>query len=173
MIKLCSVSKQCIDGYVILAEWLNGDTSVKQAEQTRGIQSPLHSLLTTGTHFTEQWPGFPQLASTQRPKSRFKCFLGLHKHHDMNTTWICENITLFSCLICSLKLENIKDEPWLMPKNNDYKHLLFSNFSRGCMCVNHWSQFAAQYSNSAMKAEDCSNQPHWGSAPPTRLRFPK
>lgn len=82
-----------MDSHVILAEWLNGDNSVKQAKQTRGIQSPLHSQLTA--HFTKQWPGFPQPASTQRPKSRFKCYLGLHKNHDiMYTTWICENITL-------------------------------------------------------------------------------
>lgn len=161
--------RSCDTGSVV--EW---GQQCEAGRQTRGIQSPLHSQLTTGTHFTEQWPGFPQPASTQRPKSHFKCFLGLHKHHDiMNTTWICENITLFSCLISSQKLENIKDEPWLIPKDHDYIYLLSSNYWQGCVCVNHRSQLVKQYSNSAMKAEDCSNQPHWGSASPTRLRFPK
>ncbi len=39
---------------MIQAEWLTGDNSVGPAVQAREIQSPLHSLLTTGTHFTEQ-----------------------------------------------------------------------------------------------------------------------
>ena len=70
------MSKICLkQHHMIQAERLSEDNSKDQAVQTREIQSPLHSLLTTGTHFTEQWPGFPQLASAQRPKSHFKCFL--------------------------------------------------------------------------------------------------
>lgn len=56
MIKQCFkfVLKQHKIHYRIQEEWLSGDNSVGQAVQTREIQSPLHSVLTTGTHFTEQ-----------------------------------------------------------------------------------------------------------------------
>lgn len=54
MIKQCLifVSKEHTDHHMIQAEWLSVDNS--RPSCTREIQSPLHSLLTKGAHFTEQ-----------------------------------------------------------------------------------------------------------------------
>ncbi len=115
--------KHDIVHHMIQAEWLSGDNSVDQAVQTREIQSLLHSLLTTGTHFTEQWPGFPKLASTLRPRSRCKGFLALYKHQDIMDTTLAHGSVRISHLLV--------EGPFLIKENYNKKlHNLFGMFCR-------------------------------------------